>query len=97
MDRAIQLSLLVAFAQAHGNHGHGGAVSGEDLPWGLAFGLNFAAAVSTLVGAGAVVCNASLRAKLNDPTSPMLVRFLSPPLQPRLFASPMFVSAHLLG
>ena len=77
MDHLIRFSLLVALAQAHGNHGHGGAVSGEDLPWGLAFGLNFAAAVSTLVGAGAVICNASLRAKLNDPTSPMLVRFLS--------------------
>ena len=37
---------MVAAAQAHGNHGHGGSVSGDDLPWGLAFGPGSAACSS---------------------------------------------------
>jgi len=49
----------------------------ESLPYGLAWGMNIGAAVSTLIGAGAVVCSPSLRKVLMDPTSPVLVSLLS--------------------
>ena len=69
LARLAQASLLVAAAQAHGNHGHGGSVSGDDLPWGLAFGLNFAAAVSTAAASSAAAAHSAAARSASAPAA----------------------------
>lgn len=65
----------------HGGHSHDHDQStgdnDDDPPYGLAWGLNICAAVSTLIGASAVLVSERLRNMLMDPASPLLVSLLS--------------------
>lgn len=83
----IVLACITHGAYAHGSHSHGTPSppcdpttdnnNCEDLPYGLAWGMNIGAAVSTLVGAFAVIVSPTLRKVLQDPCSPLLVSLLS--------------------
>jgi len=83
----VVLACITHGAYAHGNHVHGPPPppcdpttdnnSCEDLPYGLAWGMNIGAAVATLVGAFAVIASPTLRKVLLDPCSPVLVSLLS--------------------